>query len=149
MKKAQIVKLLPQAKELNKSLKTAIKEANKLEDTINKLETQVLALEGVTLYNGFPVRVNLKQGEIWSGCDDVVRYATVNYEGENEYSVFGYFTPTESVDLGLFPKKVALSLAQHFVATGKKSLPKSKADSAVAAEGETPKKRGRPKKSAA
>jgi hypothetical protein len=152
MKKSQILKLVPQAKELKKSLKAAEKALVKAEKELSAIEQQVDAIEGVTVENGFPFQIAcLESGnvEVFSACDEVSRFATVTGDLDGTASVFGYFDVGQQTDLGTFGRKDALALAKHFVATGKSSLPKPKAAKDQDGEPAAPKKRGRPRKNVA
>jgi hypothetical protein len=167
MKKSQVLKLVPQAKELKKALKVAHKAADKAQGELAKLEDQLFAIDGVTVENNFPIRVvKLESGnvEVYAACDEVSRSATVTQDLDGVASVFGYFGFGESSDLGNLPAKDALALAKHFVITGKTALPKprkakaAKGIAPVASEspapklnkdGSVPKKRGRPRKNPA
>lgn len=154
MKKSQIVKLVPQAKTLRQDLKKAQKALLTAQKAYNTLEEKVDAIDGVTLYNGFPVRVAADETtiEVHSAADEVTRYASLAQEDETTWEVYGYYEGRdESVSLGIFPRKTALEYAQNFVATGKEKLPQptAKPSTATASGEAAPKKRGRPRKNPA
>lgn len=153
MKKSQIVKLVPQAKTLRKELKSAEKARDAATKAFNKLEEQVDAIDGVTLYNGFPVRITDDGStiEVHSAADEVSRFASLSAEDEKSWGVYGYHDGhDETVSLGIFPRKTALEYASNFVATGKEKLPQPAAKpSTEGGEAAAPKKRGRPRKNQA
>jgi hypothetical protein len=92
MKKAQVLKYLPNLKALRKDIKAKNTLINKLEhdvskvhDDLTRLELIASELDGVTLHNEFPVCIQEDDGpdpwvEVFSGCDDATRFAYVNRE---------------------------------------------------------------------
>jgi len=154
VRKAQVLKHLPLLKQHVKDIKAKEKEIFRLEGEVDALTEIASALDGVSLHNDFPVVLEEFAGdgiappsvEIFSGCDDIIRYAYASRDsaaGETpeRWRSTGYKEEGSGEGKVLVEgatRSAALRAGKDYVSTGKATQ--------TASEQEPAKKRGRPPK---
>lgn len=157
MRKAAVLKHLPNLKNYRKELKQKIALIGKLDRETEDLENILTDLEGVTVHNDFPLALidnNIEPPgvEVFSACDDTTRYAYASRDSDahdtpERWRATGYKEEGATDGRVLVEgatRLAAVRAAKDYVA-GTKSVVVAKATST----GEAPKKRGRKPKASA
>jgi hypothetical protein len=127
MRKNKVLKIVGQRRSLLRDLKAKRRVLGKLSEQVITLESDLSETDGVTIFNGFPVKViNVDRDivEVWSGCEEVFRYAVLEPKDEDSWDVLAYHSTAEKdEDFGAVAngvtKKAALQAAKEFVSTGR------------------------------
>lgn len=126
MRKNKMVELFPQRREMKKTLKAKQKDLQKLTKEVYELEDNLYDLDGVTLFDNFPLRVVSNDDsdvDIFSACDEVERQAHVELRSENQWLAFGSDPRKEGFtehSLGEFrTRSAAVKAASLYVSNGR------------------------------
>lgn len=124
MRKNKVLTIVPNLKEVKKSLKNKQRDLGRLSKEVLELESTINDVDGVTIYNEFPLLVlenDADSFEVISGCDDTSRYAVAT-EQDGRWSVRAYKSEG-SADGQTIAENLtrlhALRTAKDFVSTGK------------------------------
>lgn len=126
MKKTDVIKHLPNTKKLWKEAQKKIRDGMRLIKEGRQTMKLCDILYGVTLYDGFPIRIitHLSSGGfgVYSGCDEVTRWGFVS-KNNKKYTVTVYHRDDTNEDgipiPGAFTKSKALLIAKEYVSKGK------------------------------
>jgi hypothetical protein len=133
MKKEEIRKLLPKVSQMKRDVKAKQRQSNKLADEAYKLRQILLDLEGVVLYQGFPIKVTTYNGsvEVRSACSNSTRYAYATKVGKTKFYTLNIYKGTSKEYDGMpvegeHTHYSSLRMMKNWVAYGKTTNEKRK-----------------------
>jgi hypothetical protein len=126
LKKREILKLLPKISQMKRDLKIKRRQAAKLTLEADELNLNLVALDNVVLYEGFPMRITTYNGnvEVRSACSDSMRYGYATRIGKTKLYTVNIYKGTSKEDDGIpvegeHTHYASLRMMKSWVAYGK------------------------------